>query len=315
MNAALAPARDIAILRGLFESRVMTIDHAAALYFDGRRPAAAKRLQKLKKAGLVAERPRHISEPAVHYLTKKAFELLHSDGVLANYPPIGMPSLIKRARVSDSTIKHEIAVMDVKAALSAAIVQTPGLSIVEFATWPLLFDFIPSEIKPDGFIRIAGTDNDGDACEDTFFLEVDRSTHVLESVAKKCADYLAYRKTGRLPEHFGLGRNPEAMPFRVLYVFRPTSVSPAGERRNNVAAELLRLRPQPILEQVWLTTFAEMIANPLGEIWVRPRDYRDVTADTPFAPHLPVQPGPYRRRVEREKLVEERIKKYRLLVD
>jgi len=44
--------RDLALLRGLFESRVMTNDHATALYFEGKSEAAKKRLQKLKAAGL-----------------------------------------------------------------------------------------------------------------------------------------------------------------------------------------------------------------------------------------------------------------------
>jgi len=50
--------RDLALLRGLFESRVMTNDHAAALYFDGKSEAAKKRLQKLKAAGFRKERGR-----------------------------------------------------------------------------------------------------------------------------------------------------------------------------------------------------------------------------------------------------------------
>ena len=37
--------RDHALLRGLFECRVMTTDHAAGLYFDSRNEAAKKRLQ------------------------------------------------------------------------------------------------------------------------------------------------------------------------------------------------------------------------------------------------------------------------------
>jgi hypothetical protein len=47
--------RDIFLLRGLFESRVMTTDHATALYFDGKYDPAKKRLQKLKSAGLICD--------------------------------------------------------------------------------------------------------------------------------------------------------------------------------------------------------------------------------------------------------------------
>jgi hypothetical protein len=40
--------RDLAVLRGLFESRVMSAAHIAALYFEGKAEAAKKRLQKDK---------------------------------------------------------------------------------------------------------------------------------------------------------------------------------------------------------------------------------------------------------------------------
>jgi len=50
----IAPAqlqsRDFDLLHGLFESRIMTTAHIATMYFDGKREAAKKRLQKLKAA-------------------------------------------------------------------------------------------------------------------------------------------------------------------------------------------------------------------------------------------------------------------------
>ena len=39
--------RDVRVLRGLFESRLMKLSHIAALYFDGSPEAAKKRIQKL----------------------------------------------------------------------------------------------------------------------------------------------------------------------------------------------------------------------------------------------------------------------------
>ena len=62
--------RDLEILRGLFDSRVLTLSHIARLYFEGREEAAKKRVQKLKSAGFITERPRRAYEPAVLYLTK-----------------------------------------------------------------------------------------------------------------------------------------------------------------------------------------------------------------------------------------------------
>ena len=77
--------RDFIILRGLFESRIMTSAHVAVLYFGGRKEAAKKRLQKLKTAGLIGERGRRVYEPSVLYLTQKAFAFLRAQGVLSEY--------------------------------------------------------------------------------------------------------------------------------------------------------------------------------------------------------------------------------------
>src|SRR6266540_2396292 len=93
--------RDLVLLRGLFESRVMTSDHATALYFDGKNEAAKKRLQKLKAAGVVTARPRRAFEPSVLFLTRKGLTLLQEQGVLNEYPPFDLPALDRRARVSD----------------------------------------------------------------------------------------------------------------------------------------------------------------------------------------------------------------------
>ena len=56
--------RDLTLLRGLFECRVMTTDHATAMYFNGNYDPAKKRLQKIKAAGLITERPRRAFDPS-----------------------------------------------------------------------------------------------------------------------------------------------------------------------------------------------------------------------------------------------------------
>src|SRR2546421_1835276 len=82
-------ARDLAILRGLLDSRVATIHHLSTLYFGGRLEAARKRIQKLKAAGIIHERPRRSTEPTVHCLTRKSFQVLADHGILAEYPSVG----------------------------------------------------------------------------------------------------------------------------------------------------------------------------------------------------------------------------------
>ena len=67
----------------------------------------------------------------------------------------------------------------------------------------------------------------------------------------------------------------------------------------------------PILTMVWLTTFEELTTDPLGAIWMRPRDYRDITQGTAFDPRRPPE-RIYRRQPEREALVVEKLMKLRL---
>jgi len=77
--------RDLIVLQGLFETGVMTLDHAAVIYFDGRREAVKKRIQKLKSTGFIGDRPRNRFESAVHFLTRKGLQLLEAQGIFGDY--------------------------------------------------------------------------------------------------------------------------------------------------------------------------------------------------------------------------------------
>ena len=306
--------RDFALLRSLFESRVMTTAHITALHFDGKKEAAKKRLQKLKAAGLVNERPRRAYDPSVLFLTSKAFRLLSERGILAEYPKLSSEALTKRAQVSTLTLRHELEVMDVKTALVTAIRATAACGVTEFTTWPLLNQFRVRRsnsrreitVKPDGFMRIHEKGQNGDAYEHTFFVEVDRSTETQDTLAEKAGCYLDYYRAGGLAERFGRPRTAyKDFPFRVLMVFKN------AERRNNTAERLLQSNP-PILTQAWLTTMPELLADPLGSVWIRPLDYRDATKGTAFDTTRPATGWGYKRQTEREQLVDGKAQRHGL---
>lgn len=311
--------RDVVLLRGLFEARVMKLSHISRLYFEGKEEAAKKRVQKLKNAGYIRERKgRRAYESAILSLTKRAYEALIERGALSEYPSIGWKSLEKRLDVSDGTLRHELLVLDAKTALAPAIEQTPGLSITEFSVWPRLCEFsiarrsVPSVVRPDGLLRIGEVEAGGSRNELVFFLEVDRGTEGHDVLVEKAVDYRHYLDHGDLRERVG---GEGKVPFRVLMVLKTTTRrgAPSVERRNNIAEALL-LRPEKFGNFIWLTTLEELTGDPLGAIWVTPSTYREATRGTEFEPkERRVTNGPYKRRPERERLVEEKVAKKRLL--
>ena len=310
--------RDLAILRGLLESRVMTATQIATLFFEGKAEATKKRLQKLKTAGLVAERRRLVYEPAVLSLTRKAIAVLRTQGILAEYPPMSETALEKRSRVSELTLRHELEIMDVKSAVAAALRSTDRFTLAEFSTWPLLYQFEAFRpghtvaeivVKPDGFIRIHEEESDGGLSEHTFFLEVDRSSETLDTLVTRAGCYSDFFKSGGFAERNGATRDQfRDFPFRVLMVFKN------AERRNNTAERLLASN-RPMLTQACLTTLDEVTTNPLGTIWLCPADYREAVKGTAFeSPKGNTQWG-YKRQSARELLVEARVRKFALLSD
>ena len=311
-------ARDLDLLRGLFEDRVLSAGHIATLYFDCKREAAKKRLQKLKAAGLIGERTRRANEPAILFLTRFAFKVLHDRGSLLRYPQFSSASLERRVQVSDLTLRHELEVMDVKAAVHSAVRQTQQFTVMEFCTWPLLYQFEARRtgqggaavlVKPDGFIRIHERERDDAVSEHTFFLELDRSTETVDTLVARAGCYLEYYKSGDFAIRNGADRSAyKDYPFRVLMVFKN------AERRNNMAERLLQNNP-PILKQAYLSTLAEVTENPLDAIWIRPLDYREATKGTRFEPRQTPTKGAYRRESARELFVERQVRKHRVLSD
>ncbi len=314
----IARDRDIRLLRGLFESRVMTSGHAAALYFENNYEVAKKRLQKLKAAALIGERPRRVFELSVLFLARRGLALLQERGVLAEYPPLGNSSLERRALIADSTVPHELEVIDVKVAFHRGIKQKPVFSIAEFSTWPLLHEFnvyhpgrggAEVTIKPDGFIRFTEQLSEDEKYERSFFLELDRSTEIQEKLVNKAVCYFEYYRSGGFAERSGGLRDAfKKYPFRVLIVCKN------AERRNNAAMHLLQCNPPIAPKHTYLSTLSEVIADPFGPVWLTPAAYRDAVSGTPFDVERPHQAQAYRRQSERELYVERHAVKCPLLL-
>lgn len=300
--------RDIMLLRALYECRVMTLAHIAMLHFEGKAPATKQRVQKLKRAGLIAARQRHVSEPAVHYLTSKGLQLLLANDHLQEYPKLSRAQMEKRGRVSEATLRHELQVMDVKAAFHSAVRSKSDLELLQFSTWPMLHEFQAvrpdgqmTVVKPDGFLQLREVAPTGSRPVYSFFLEVDRGSEVQEILAIRAHCYRDYLTAGGFAVRNGVpAEDSKKLRFRVLFVFQ------TAERRNN-AAERMLLLPNPIGSHSCLTTFDEIARDPFGNIWVTPRDYLVATQNTSYDPARRRNIVGYSRSAERERFVEERI--------
>ena len=135
--------RDFVLLRGLFESRVMTLPHISAVYFDARREMAKKRVQKLKAAGFIRERPRRrISDPSLLHLAWKGYVFLRDEGLVDDDSRLSPKTFTRRMRVSDLTLAHEIAIGDVMTACTSALRVNPRFELLEFSVWPRRHSFI-----------------------------------------------------------------------------------------------------------------------------------------------------------------------------
>ncbi len=203
--------------------------------------------------------------------------------------------------------------MDVKAAFHAAVAKSPNLSMQEFSTWPLLHEFRVTRpnsgaevpVKPDGFIRVHEKETDTASFAYDCFIEVDRSSEVQEILVAKAACYQEFYRSGGFAVRNGASASEfREFPFRVLIVFK------SAARRNNTAERLAQHLP-PILTQAWLTTFAEITADPLGAIWILPMDYRNLVAGTPFHHDRSKPRFEYRPQPMRDNFIEVNIKKRR----
>lgn len=310
--------RDFALLRCLFESRLMSSAHIAKLFFNGQPEATKKRLQKLKAAGVLRERPgRRRYEAAVYHFTRKGFDVLRGEGEFNGYPEFNWPRLAGRAYVKPNTLRHELSVMDVKSALTPAINSKAGFEVAEFSTWPLLYAFRAKRryedgsrkevpVEPDGLLRIEESVGEK-VYTYNYFLEVDCTSEKQETLAGKAMDYADYYMRGGFAIRNGRPATDfEKVPFRVLMILE------SDERRNNAAAIMLLSEP-PTRTRVWLTTRKEILRDPLGPIWVRPIDYKEALTGTLFKLERPSKK--YKRQPERERSVAQRIKKHALLCE
>lgn len=271
-------ARDVLLLRGLFESRVMTPRHIADLFFGGRREATKKRLQKLTARGVLARRRESRFESSLISLSGKGIRFLSVNGHLSGFPRLSPTVLERRCSVSEFTLRHELAVLDFKVSLCRSAKNLRDTDVLEFGTWPRLYEFdapyhgTTVTVRPDGFLRLEHSIQAEYSLAHSFFVELDRSTESLGVLVERIAAYQSHYRSGGFAASRGGGREQfREYPFRVLIILKSV------ERLVHLVEELLAHQP-PILTLVLLSTIEEAGEDPFGTVWIRPLDCREFFA-------------------------------------
>lgn len=273
-------ARDLCLLRTVTEHRVVSLTQAAALHFEGRYEAAAKRLQKLRRGGFLAAYPRRVGDACLLRPTRRTRCVVAAavgGAARATDREIGR----KSKPLATNLVSHELAVVDARIAIGRAC-HAAAASLQEFIPRPHAHAFqtpgpTPTGgFRPDAYLSIETRSGR----RQHFFLELDRSTEPGAVLAAKMRRYQAFDRSGAFAvARGGLPAERARYPFRVLFVV------PSPERRDNLARLFGELTP-PVRTQAYLATAADLAADPVGAIWHCPIDCvtRHPAADRPVPP-------------------------------
>ena len=275
--------RDLDLLLDLFDCRLLSVSQAARLHFDGSQHVAYRRLRKLYRAGLLSLLPtKSLSgqPPRIYTFNSQTFAFLQAQGHLTQYTKADWRrQLRKRFSLSQQTIEHELAVLDVKASLQPTLSAVAGVHVVEFGTWPQAYAFEYQHEgktrtqKPDGYLCLADHRHDfAQPRFNRFFLELDRGTQTLETLRAKVEAYRQFYRSGGFARWFAENEaGYRKHPLRVLIVFL------SAERLANFARQLPADR-----RFEWMATLPAVRTDPLGPIWAFPKAFAQ--APSPESP-------------------------------
>lgn len=279
--------RDLALLADVFDNRFITITHAQRLHFgDVSRQAVEKRLRELTVAGLLATQATDLqTHKTIYRPTRKAVEALSTAGALVNINDDDWDArLRKRYTGKIGSLKHELAVLDVKAALGPAIRNAPGshLRLMEFGIWPSPYKFPRPpgarrrELEPDGFLHVREHLPSQLPRDVYFYVELDHASNERrDDLLDKIDAYKHHLDSGGFAQWLGVpSASRDEATFRVLFIILSAD---ADRRLDNVLKRVCDRRPT-INSLPWFTTLDTLRSDPLGSVWLTPSTYRDSTA-------------------------------------
>jgi len=266
--------RDLEIIKEVAKDRFLTARQIQALFFNSY-SAAQRRLQKLWNKGYLKREYAPVkfgSSEALYCPTKKGIDLLIQRSIIV---PDEINWKSKYNRVKPEKKQHEIDANEFKVVLTIAVRENNYAELLFCERGSSFWDYVkdpdpdPKDkreyipIRPDRFIglKINGLSN-------YFFLEIDRGTMRLKECARKLGGLREYYFSGGFFKKYGQpGYKKEHYSYRVLIT------APTEERRNNLVEKAIE---QGSLEMCWFGLFSEVIQDPLGKVWIRGKEYKEV---------------------------------------
>lgn len=194
--------REFAVIESLDRVRLATSKQLERLHFTGEsKPANARQarqtLMRLTERRVVVLLERRVggvragSRGSVYALDVAGQRLASACG------PAGGVRIRRPWTQGIAFLRHQAAVSELYVRLVEAA-RLGQLELLDFDTEPLCWRTFTglgggrTILKPDGFVRLGLSE-----FEDAYFVEVDRATHSVPSVARKLAMYRRYWQTGR----------------------------------------------------------------------------------------------------------------------
>jgi len=342
-------ARDLDIVEAVVAHQFLTVNELQPLFFSVETgyKAAARRLKALSDAGLLARHytPTFDASPAVYCPTQKGVQLLLAHGQLH---PDEIDWRGKHNRITAASVRHELAANRLVVTLMLALAEGQGYWLevpcphraggkrltrrIDHARLAQaltvergshLWDRVrnPSQkgrrtptylpVRPDRLLlvnweagRVSGNNRESytNAHHKTFFLEVEIAPKQSERLRQRFRAYREYYRSGGFLRRYGHGDDVRAYPFVVLVT------APTDERRNNLIELAIE---EACLKMVWFATYDEVLADPLGAVWIRGEAYDAAFRTLSETEYTQL----YRthRRVERDRFVNAHVQKHGLL--
>ena len=301
--------RDLEIIKEVVKDSFLTTRQIQSLFFSSY-SAVQRRLQKLWDKGYLKREYAPVqfgSSEALYCPTKKGIDLLIQRSVIG---PDEIKWKSKYNRVKPEKKQHEIDVNEFKTALTTVVRRNNNANLLFCEKGSSYWDYVKDPepdskdkreyipIRPDRFIglKINGLSN-------YFFLEVDRGTMRLKEFARKLRGYREYYFSGGFFKKYGEpGYRKEDYSYRVLVT------APTEERRNNLVEQAIN---QGSLEMCWFGLFREVIKDPLGKVWIRGKEYKEVLESLNEWERERILRA--HRKLERDKIIKEGVNRRSIL--